>query len=58
MRLAHARRAQQQEVLAVGDPAALGQVAHLLGVHGRLRLEVEAGEVLHYREVRELERKR
>jgi hypothetical protein len=56
MRLADARRPEQQHVLAVGDPARGRQVAHLPRVDRRLRLEVEACQVLHCREVRELER--
>ena len=55
MRLANAGRPEQQHILAVGDPARRGEVSDLFGIDRGLRLEVEAGEFLHRREVRKLQ---
>src|ERR671937_28863 len=56
MGLADAGRAQQQHVLAVGDPAPGGEVADLLRIDRGLRLEVEAGQLARHGEVGELQR--
>ena len=56
MRLADARRSEQQHVLAIGDPAGAGELTDLLGIDRGLRREVKAGEVAHEREARELQR--
>jgi hypothetical protein len=45
MGLADAGRAQEQHVLAVGNPAAGGEVADVLRIDRGLRLEIEAGQV-------------
>jgi hypothetical protein len=44
MRLADSRRPKKQERVAVGDPAAGGELSHLLFVHGRLGAVVEVFE--------------
>ena len=41
MGLAHARRAQEEDVLAIGHEAHGGQLSHLALVDGRLKGEVE-----------------
>jgi hypothetical protein len=45
MGLADARRAEQQERVAVGDPAAGGELADPVRIEARLRGEVEAVEL-------------
>jgi hypothetical protein len=55
MRLADARRAEQEQVLAVGDPPTGGEIADLLRIDRGLGVVVEAGEILDRREVGELE---
>src|SRR3954453_14789154 len=42
VRLADARRTEQQYVLSVGDPTRRSQITDLLRIDRRLRLEVEA----------------
>ena len=51
--LAHPGRPQKQQRVAVADPAAGGQLAHLLGVEARLGVEVEVVEGPHGRELRD-----
>jgi hypothetical protein len=45
MGLADTRRPQQEQRLAMGHPAAGGQVADVAGIEGRLGREVEAAQV-------------
>ena len=55
MGLAHARRAQEQHRLAIGDEAPRRDLADLRLVEGRLGPEVEAAKVAHERESRQAE---
>src|SRR5689334_7230249 len=55
MRFAYSRRAQQQQVVAIGDPPGGSEIADLLGIDRRLGGEVEALEVADHREVGELQ---
>ena len=55
VRLADARRTEQQQRIAVGDEAAGGEVADLRAVKRGLGGEVEAGNVPHERELRQTE---
>src|ERR1700722_14394267 len=55
VRLADAGRTQQQHVLAIGDPAGGSKIADLFGIDRRLGSEVEARQLAHIREVRDLQ---
>jgi hypothetical protein len=55
VRLAHARRPEEQHRLAVRHEAPRRELAHLLLVDGGLRAEVVAGEVADHREAGEAE---
>ncbi len=51
MRLADAGRAEQKHAIAIGHPARDGELADLFGIDRRLRLEVEALQRTHVREL-------
>ena len=50
--LSRSRRPEQQDVLTIGDPAALGEITDLLGIDRRLCGKFEAGDVAMKREAR------
>ena len=55
MRLADAGRAEEQDILGLGDEAAGGELANQPLIDGGLEFEVELFERLHRREVRDLD---
>ena len=56
MSLPDARRPEQQNILAIGGPAALAEISNLFGIEGGLGLKVEASHIVEYREVGEFQR--
>src|SRR5437763_1100955 len=56
MGFADTGRSQEEHVLPVSDPATSGEVTNLFGIDGWLRSKVEACQLAHTREVRELQR--
>lgn len=54
MRLARPRRPQEQRRITVGDPPARRQLADLAGIERGLRIELEAVDLAHERELGEL----